>query len=483
MLTSNKPPDSGVNVTVVSTAAGRMRLRFDGCRFDSVWALRIEDTVGKLTGVRAVQGYTRTASIVIWYSPARCNAAAILSSITDSEQIAASVTARALDSGDTSKPGVAQHIIDWAARTLSGSRDDAQRALPVSGSDVSYYDDDDEQEREPEGFWQVAKVRRATWSGSLLTASVVAAWIPPLRPVALAMKVLALAVGASTFVPSSVKRMSQGRMGVGDLMTTAALGAVGLGQIGDAAKMAFLFSMTEGLGEYSATRTHRSLRALLSLAPRHATILREGIETVVAATDLRVGDQMIVKAGQRLATDGIIRAGRTVLDRSAITGESAPVVAGPGDQVFAGSTNGHGVLQVEVTATAANNSLARIAHIMEAQQTLEDANQELADRTARPLVPGLLIAAVLVAVTGGLFGSPAVWIQRALIVLATGSPYALEVIGIINGFASDNIKTLAAHRPMVVDAASTNGARREEVPVALGAPGSNSEHALPVAVA
>ncbi|MCY0611337.1 cadmium-transporting ATPase, partial [Klebsiella pneumoniae] len=82
---------------------------------------------------------------------------------------------------------------------------------------------------------------------------------------------------------------------------------------------------------------------------------------------------------ERLATDGIIRAGRTALDVSAITGESVPVEVGPGDEVFAGSINGLGVLQVGVTATAANNSLARIVHIVEAEQVRKGASQRLAD--------------------------------------------------------------------------------------------------------
>ncbi|EUA42060.1 E1-E2 ATPase family protein [Mycobacterium xenopi 4042] len=84
---------------------------------------------------------------------------------------------------------------------------------------------------------------------------------------------------------------------MGTLMTIAAAGAVALGQVGEAAMLAFLFSISEGLEEYAVARTRRGLRALLSLVPDQATVLREGIETVVAAADLRVGDQMIVKPG------------------------------------------------------------------------------------------------------------------------------------------------------------------------------------------
>ena len=211
------------------------------------------------------------------------------------------------------------------------------------------------------------------------------------------------------------------------MMTIAALGAVGLGQVGEAAMLAFLFSISEGLEEYAVARTRRGLRALLALVPDQATVLRAGVETVVAAAELRVGDQMIVKPGERLATDGIIVAGRTALDVSAITGESVPVEAGPGDEVFAGSINGSGVLQVEVTATVEDNSLARIVQIVEAEQARKGASQRLADRIAQPLVPGIMIAGALIAGTGSIFGNPLVWIERALVVLVAGSPCALAI--------------------------------------------------------
>lgn len=97
---------------------------------------------------------------------------------------------------------------------------------------------------------------------------------------------------------------------------------------------------------------------------------------------------MIVKPGERLATDGTIRTGRTALDTSAITGESVPVEAGPGDEVFAGSINGTGVLEVEVTAGAQDNSLAKIVKIVEAEQSRKGEAQRLADTIAKPLVPG-----------------------------------------------------------------------------------------------
>lgn len=505
--------DAEVQLTVVSDAAGRMRVQATGFQFDAGRAVAIEDTVGKVAGVQAVHAYPRTASIVIWYSRAICDTAAILSAIIDAETVpAAAVPAYASRSASNRKAGVVQKIIDWSTRTLSGVRRDvaAQPSGETSDACCDGEDNEDNEDREPEQLWQVAKLRRAAFSGVLLTASLVAAWAYPLWPVVLGLKALALAVGASTFVPSSLKRLAEGRVGVGTLMTIAALGAVALGELGEAATLAFLFSISEGLEEYATARTRRGLRALLSLVPDQATVLREGTETIVASTELHVGDQMIVKPGERLATDGIIRAGRTALDVSAITGESVPVEVGPGDEVFAGSINGLGVLQVGVTATAANNSLARIVHIVEAEQVRKGASQRLADCIARPLVPSIMIAAALIAGTGSVLGNPLVWIERALVVLVAAAPCALaiavpvtvvasigaasrlgvlikggaalETLGTIRAVALDKTGTLTANRPVVIDVATTNGATREEVLAVAAALEARSEHPLAVAV-
>ena len=209
-------------------------------------------------------------------------------------------------------------------------------------------------------------------------------------------------------MPSTLRRLAKGQIGVGTLMTIAAVGAVILGEVGEAAMLAFLFSISEGLEEYSLARTRRGLRALLSLVPDQATVLRNGTETTITPSELRVGDRMLVKPGERLATDGTIVSGRTALDVSAITGESVPVEAGPGDEVFAGSINGTGVLEVEVTSTAADNSLARIVAIVEAEQSRKGDAQRLADRIAKPLVPAIMVAAALIAAIGSVLGDPLV---------------------------------------------------------------------------
>ncbi|OLZ51569.1 heavy metal translocating P-type ATPase [Amycolatopsis keratiniphila] len=369
---------------------------------------------------------------------------------------------------------------------------------------------DEAEEREPERLWQVKELQFAAVSGVFLLAALIAGWTGASRPVELVLEVAALLGGAYTFVPSTLKRLAKGKIGVGTLMTIAAVGAVILGEVGEAAMLAFLFSISEGLEEYSLARTRRGLRALLSLVPEQATILRDGTETTVSPTELRAGDRMLIKPGERVATDGIIRDGRTALDVSAITGESVPVEAGPGSEVFAGSINGTGVLEVEVTTTAEDNSLARIVRIVEAEQARKGASQRLADRIAKPLVPGIMIAAALIAVIGSLLGDPITWIERALVVLVAASPCALaisvpvavvaavgaasklgvlvkggaalEALGAVRGVALDKTGTLTANRPAVIDVATTNGASRDQVLHLAAALEARSEHPLARAI-
>ncbi|QRN79797.1 MAG: cation-transporting P-type ATPase, partial [Nocardiopsis sp. BM-2018] len=256
------------------------------------------------------------------------------------------------------------------------------------------------EEHEPETLWQVSEIRFAAVAALLLGAGYASGWAGAPDLVGLVLKTVALAVAAWTFVPGTVRRLAQGKIGVGTLMTIAAIGAVLLGEVGEAAMLAVLYTIAEGLEEYSVARTRRGLRALLDLVPDQARVLRDGVEHTVDPADLAVGDTLVVRPGERVATDGVIASGHTSLDTSAITGESVPVEAAPGDEVFAGSINGTGVLEVTVTTTAADNSLARIVSIVEAEQSRKGAGQRLADKIAKPLVPGVMIAAVLIAALG-----------------------------------------------------------------------------------
>jgi Cd2+/Zn2+-exporting ATPase/cation-transporting ATPase G len=361
----------------------------------------------------------------------------------------------------------------------------------------------------PQRFWQVRELRLAAIAAVLLGIGWVISATGAER-IGTGLELGAAVVGAATFVPGALRNLLRRKLGVGTLMTIAAIGAVALGQIFEAAMLGVLFSIAEGLEHYAIARTRRGLRALLGLVPPTASVLRGGNEIEVAPDDLVLGDRMVLRPGERAATDGVIRSGHTNLDLSAITGESVPVEAGPGDVVHAGAINGGGAIEVEVVTRAVDSSLARIVHIVEEAQDRKGVGQRLADRVARPLVPAIMILAVLIAGVGAIFGDPLVWLERALVVLVAASPCALaisipltvvaavgaasrqgalvkggaalEELGRIGTVALDKTGTLTRNAPRVVDVLPANGASRDEVLTAAAALESRSEHPLARAI-
>ena len=248
---------------------------------------------------------------------------------------------------------------------------------------------------------------------------------------ALACYWVALIAGGWTFIPGSLRQLVTGkgrsRMGVGLLMTIAAVGAVLLGHVGEAAALAFLFSISETLEDRAMDRAQQGLRALLSLMPNTARVIRDDVETTVPASEVQASDVLIVGAGERVATDGMVIAGQSWLDTSAITGESIPVGVSPGSSVSAGSVNGSGTLRIQATSDGLDNSLTQIVRLVEQAQSAKGERARFADRIARPLVPAVLVASLLIVLFGFLVGDPATWTQRALVVLVAASPCAMAI--------------------------------------------------------
>ncbi|CAB4907815.1 unannotated protein [freshwater metagenome] len=359
-------------------------------------------------------------------------------------------------------------------------------------------------------LYEVREIQLATVSGLLLAAGLLLSLLD-VSTAPRVLEVLALIVGGLTFIPQSIRALVRGRLSVGTLMTIAAIGAVLLGEVAEAATLAFLFSISEAMESYAMTRTRQGLRALMDLVPDRATVRRGNVEQTVDPAELQIGDVLIVRAGERVATDGTIRTGRSALDLSAITGESVPAERGPGDEVFAAAINGSGVLEIDVTARAGENSLARVVRIVEEAQERKGSSQRLADRIARPLVPGVLIVALLIAVIGSLIsGDPSEWINRALVVLVAASPCAfaiavpvtvvsaigaatrsgvlikggaaLEALGTVRAVALDKTGTLTRNQPRVIDTLTIAGVPRADVLAAAVALEARSDHPLATAI-
>ncbi len=285
----------------------------------------------------------------------------------------------------------------------------------------------DQHDAETVPWWKDLRVLVPVLSGVSFVTGLVCEW----SGAALAGQVLfwtGLLLGGSTFAPGALRGLlTQGRLGIGLLMTISAIGAVILGYVEEAAALAFLYSVAEALEDKAMDRARSGLRALLKLVPDTATVKQGEALIDIAAADLTAGQVLVVRAGERVATDGIVTQGHSSVDTSAVTGESIPVGLAPGDEVLAGSINISGVLEVETTASGTDNSLTTIVNLVEQAQAEKGDRARLADRIARPLVPGVLVLALLVAGIGSLLGDPELWITRALVVLVAASPCALAI--------------------------------------------------------
>ena len=313
--------------------------------------------------------------------------------------------------------------------TASSSAADASGATdadPPASLGVSDAGADDETDEPFTPWWRDRAIQLPVAAGVLLGIGYLFEWTG-LDTVALVVLGASLLAGASTFVPGALKRLTRGRLGVGLLMTIAAIGAVLLGRIGEAAALAFLFSIAEALEDRALDKARHGLRALLSLIPETAIVSRRSSEVTIPVRELRKLDLLIIRPGDRVATDGIVTSGRSSIDTSAVTGESIPVEVGPGDAVPAGSINGNGALQLEATADGRDNSLTTIVRLVEQAHAKKGNRARLADRIAKPLVPAVLILAGLIVVFGFLVGDPLTWTERALVVLVAASPCALAI--------------------------------------------------------
>jgi Cd2+/Zn2+-exporting ATPase len=284
-------------------------------------------------------------------------------------------------------------------------------------------------------------------------------------------------------------------IGIELLMTVGATAAAALGEWGEAAMLVFLYSISEALEEFTESRTEGAIRALMDLAPKTVTLLRDGEQVEVPAASMVVGDRFLVRPGEGLATDGVIVEGASALDESAVTGESIPVEKAVGQKVFAGTLNGSGVLTVEASATHENNTLAKIVHLVTEAQEEKGRAQRFMERFARIYSPAVLVLGAAVALIGGLTGDWQTWLARAAVVIVAAAPCALVIsIPVTYVAAIGNagrrgvlvkggvvLEDLATVRVAAFDKTGTLTHGRPELVAVLTAPGIDENEALALA--
>jgi Cd2+/Zn2+-exporting ATPase len=256
------------------------------------------------------------------------------------------------------------------------------------------------------------------------------------------------------------------------LMTVATVGAFAIGELPEAAAVMLFFQLGEVLEALSVRRSRRSVRSLLEFRPDSATLLEADGERRVAPADVRIGDAILVRPGEKVPLDGRILAGRSTVDTSALTGEHVPRSVVEGGEVLAGFINGQGTLTVRVAREFQDSSAARILHLVESAVQNKARTERFISRFARSYTPFVVIVAALIAFVPPLLLPGAVlsdWIHRALVVLVVSCPCALVIsipLGYFGGIGgashngillkgSQHLDTLAGIDTVVFDKTGT----------------------------
>ncbi|WP_246022789.1 heavy metal translocating P-type ATPase [Cognatilysobacter terrigena] len=379
------------------------------------------------------------------------------------------------------------------------------------------------------GFWSGSEVRFALACGVLLLAGFLAerflhvpTWVP------IAAYVGAYGFGGWFTLREAIENLRMKRFEIDTLMLVAAAGAAALGAWAEGALLLFLFSFGHALEHYAMGRAKKAIEALAELAPRVATVRRGGDMVEIPVEELALGDIVVVKPNSRLAADGFIVEGESSIDQAPITGESMPVDkravsdvasarANPGEVVamhkaFAGTINGNGLIEIEVTRKSTDSVLSKVVRMVSEAETEKSPTQRFTDRFERIFVPAVLALVVVLLFAGVVVDEPfRDSFYRAMAVLVAASPCALAIatpsavlsgvaraarggvlikgggplenLGSLSAIAFDKTGTLTEGKPRITDVVPVEGVEEAELLRVAVAVESLSDHPLARAIA
>jgi len=381
---------------------------------------------------------------------------------------------------------------------------------PVGGTGAGVADTSGHAQASRLPWWRTRKARLVAVIGALFVVAALVAYLAP------SFARLAWSVAAVVTIVPFARRAWAGAVSgtpfsIETLMSVAALGALLIGAAEEAAAVIFLFALGEMLEGVAAGKARAGIEALVALVPRDALREHDGTLERVPADTLAVGDIVVVRPGDRFPADGDVIDGAADVDESPVTGESVPVAKSVGAAVYAGSVSTNGELRIDVKRAAADNTIARIVHMVETAQESKAPTARLIDRFSRRYTPAAMAIALLVAIVPPLvFHAPwETWIYRGLATLLIACPCALvistpaaiasglatlarrgllvkggaalETLGRIKTVAFDKTGTLTAGRPRVTDVVAFAGTQ-DELLAKAAAVERKASHPLGVAI-
>ncbi len=365
----------------------------------------------------------------------------------------------------------------------------------------------------PKNFWEEHfNLFFTTTAGFLTFLGIVLSYFGITQSVTTPIFVAAICSGGWQIAIKGYKAAINLALDMNFLMSIATIGALIIGEFAEAAAVIFLFSLALLLESYSIERTRNAIRSLMELSPQTASVKDGNKEIIKKVEDVSIGEIIILRPGERVSLDGIITHGKTSVNESLITGESLPVFKSEGDAVYAGTINGKGIVEFQVTHSYRDTKLAHITHLVEEAQSVKSPSQTFIEKFARYYTPSIVIIAILIAIIPPIFFSQpfSEWFYRSLVMLVIACPCALvistpvtivsgitsaarngvlikggkylEEIGKISAIALDKTGTLTEGKPKVVDVVSLNSVSKTELLKIAAAIEAKSEHPLAAAI-
>jgi Cd2+/Zn2+-exporting ATPase len=333
--------------------------------------------------------------------------------------------------------------------------------------------------------------------------------VPSYAPIILYF--IAIAIGGYHIAKSAIYSLKTLTADMNLLMTIAVIGAMFISQWEEAATVVVLFALGNALQSYTLDKTRNSIRELISLSSKEASAIRDGREIRLNTALINVDDVIVVRPGEKMPMDGIVINGSSYVNQAPITGESMPVEKIPGNEVYAGTINENGSLEIKVTRLAKDNTLSKIIHMVEEAQVRRAPTQVFLDRFTRYYTPTVILLAACVAIVPTLLGMPfGQWFYRGLVLLVISCPCALvistpvsivaaigsasrngvlikggsylEEIGRARAIAFDKTGTLTKGKAAVSDVITFNSYDREMIMSIAASLESKSEHPLAAAI-